>query len=192
MSPSKAYSKIKFTNMKKIPRVLDDYKEIHTLIVKGQINATYFGIPSKPNEEPQVPATILTNEGAEFNSLTVHAVLEDGQVVAKVFSDKYLDDGAMSRLFTNVTWLHRKSWKAAYPTMAPREFFDGVELDENFYYVNSFEPFISVGWSLCSYTVLIKFADMFLLLPRFQQTMETETVSAKNIVRLLVEKWKKN
>lgn len=54
-----------------------------------------------------------------------------------------------------------------------------MKLDKGFYYVNSFEPYVL--WPIES---PISFID---LIPRFISTMETETVSSRNIVDLLLK-----
>ncbi|KAK0523988.1 hypothetical protein OC842_005969 [Tilletia horrida] len=84
--------------------------------------------------------------------------------LVKIFSPNQMPDERLQELFGKETikWVYRKQWDA-YPVLDPTREFPPVELDEGLYYVNSLEPMIS--------------------------TMETSTVSARNVVALLLEKW---
>ncbi|KIJ35920.1 hypothetical protein M422DRAFT_232724 [Sphaerobolus stellatus SS14] len=118
------------------------------------------------------PVTVLTtSEGVthggpnpEFNSLTYQGPLSAPfrgreEHVVKLFSEQEVGDEWLRSVFGEVTWVYRKQWDS-YPILPPTTSFPPVVPDENLYYVNSFEPFIS--------------------------TMETETVSSSNAVRLLL------
>ncbi|KAG2070713.1 FAD/NAD(P)-binding domain-containing protein [Suillus decipiens] len=134
----------------------------------------YFGLPSNA----QVPTTILTTyEGAraggvkpEFNSLSYHGnvrkvdgaagdAVTDPEWTVKIFSEDRVTDEWLETVFGNVGWVYRKLWQA-YPVLLPTSKFPPVKLDQGFYYVNAFEPFIS--------------------------TLETETIASRNIVDLLL------
>ncbi|KAG2129757.1 FAD/NAD(P)-binding domain-containing protein [Suillus clintonianus] len=134
----------------------------------------YFGLAS----DAQVPATILsTYEGAraggvepEFNSISYHGkvrkmegaegdAVTDPEWTVKIFSKERVSDEWLEKVFGNVGWVYRKLWQA-YPVLLPTTEFPPVKLDQGFYYVNAFEPFIS--------------------------TMETETIASRNIVDLLL------
>ncbi|TFK57561.1 FAD/NAD(P)-binding domain-containing protein [Heliocybe sulcata] len=130
----------------------------------------YFGF----KDTARVPTTILTTyEGVragvakepEFNSLTYHGLVDetvpDGERewVVKVFSKERLEDEWLAEMFEGqVGWVYRKEWDA-YPELPPTTRFPPIKLEKGLYYVNAFEPFIS--------------------------TMETETISARNIVDML-------
>ncbi|KAF8525199.1 Prenylcysteine lyase-domain-containing protein [Hysterangium stoloniferum] len=118
-------------------------------------------------------SVLTTNEGfesggpePEFNSLTYLKRTEGyggrpAEYIVKIFSLKELDMAWLRKMFGVVHWVHRKEWDA-YPQLPPTATFPSVVPDVGFYYVNSFEPFIS--------------------------TMETETVSSLNAVQLLLNK----
>lgn len=64
--------------------------------------------------------------------------------------------------------------------LLPTSEFPPVKLDQGFYYVNAFEPY--VGTITISYCSL---ADVDLR-PRLVSTMETETIASRNVVDLLL------
>ena len=66
----------------------------------------------------------------------------------------------------------------AYPELPPTDSFPPVKLDTGFYYVNAFEPYVF------SFTVLQRTDE--LQFGRLMSTMETETISARNVVDLLL------
>ncbi|KAL0580679.1 hypothetical protein V5O48_001320 [Marasmius crinis-equi] len=116
----------------------------------------------------KVPPTLLTTyQGArtggkapEFNSISYHRKINDNEWNVKIFSEEKISDKWLNTTFGGqVGWVHRKEWDA-YPKLPPTTDFPPVKLDNGFYYVNAFEPFIS--------------------------TMETETVASRNVVDLLL------
>ncbi|KAF8973540.1 Prenylcysteine lyase-domain-containing protein [Flammula alnicola] len=143
------------------------YVRLHVTLVSttsATPNPEYFGLPPSSS----APRMVLTTyqggrEGhtkPEFNSLSYHGLIRDGEWAVKIFSKKELSDEWLNNMFQGqVGWVHRKEWDA-YPKLPPTSQFPPVKLDRGFYYVNSFEPFIS--------------------------TMETETISSRNIVDLLL------
>jgi len=110
---------------------------------------------------------LTTFEGArnggkepEFNSMSYHGLVKDGEWAVKIFSKERIEDAWLADMFNgSVGWVHRKEWDA-YPKLPPTTTFPPVKLDKGFYYVNAFEPFIS--------------------------TMETETIASRNVVDLLL------
>ena len=54
-------------------------------------------------------------------------------------------DGDLDELFEQWSWVYRKVWKA-YPRLLPNQTYPPVEIEDGFYYVNSFEPLISVTY----------------------------------------------
>ena len=97
----------------------------------------------------------------EFNSLSYHGLIREGEWAVKIFSKQRMSDEWLNKVFSGkVGWVHRKEWDA-YPKLPPTTSFPPVKLDDGFYYVNAFEPFIS--------------------------TMETETISSRNVVDLLLK-----
>ncbi|KAJ7284612.1 Prenylcysteine lyase-domain-containing protein [Mycena rebaudengoi] len=132
-------------------------------------------LPSIPAESFSLPASttippmlLTTHEGArnggkepKFNSMSYHGQISEGEWVVKIFSKARISDKWLGKMFNNtVGWVHRKEWDA-YPKLPPTEAFPNIRLAPGFYYVNSFEPFIS--------------------------TMETETLASRNIVDLLLK-----
>lgn len=125
----------------------------------------YFSQPADFN----MPTTILTTDerfrnggkAPEFNSLSYLGLVREDEWAVKIFSEEYLSDEWLDQMFLGkVGWTFRKEWEA-YPKLPPTSSFPPIKLDEGFYYVNAFEPFISV--------------------------METETVSSRNIVDMLLK-----
>ncbi|KAJ7225895.1 Prenylcysteine lyase-domain-containing protein, partial [Mycena pura] len=117
----------------------------------------------------QVPPMLLTTyEGArnggkapKFNSISYHGKISEDEWIVKIFSKARITNKWLNKIFNGtVGWVHRKEWDA-YPVLPPTSTFPNVKLAPGFYYVNAFEPFIS--------------------------TMETETLSSRNIVDILLE-----
>ncbi|MCO5590077.1 hypothetical protein L7F22_044046 [Adiantum nelumboides] len=104
----------------------------------------------------------------EFNSLTylekIPSRTEDGKEdhIVKIFSPERLSDEKLNEIFgqDKVVWTYRKEWDA-YPYLIPRTTFPKVKADDNLYFLNAMETFIS--------------------------TMETATLSARNAVALYLE-----
>ncbi|KAI0689670.1 FAD/NAD(P)-binding domain-containing protein [Cytidiella melzeri] len=149
----------------------------------------FFGLKDKDT----VPNMVLTtwerarfseeDEKPEFNSLSYHGKIrsrmdgttnltllgvgdaegrdESGEEWSvKIFSDHPIEDRWLRRAFGKIGWVYRKEWDA-YPVLPPTDTFPPIKLAKGLYYVNAFEPFIS--------------------------TMETETISSRNIVELLMQ-----
>ncbi|KAI6005036.1 Prenylcysteine lyase-domain-containing protein [Pisolithus orientalis] len=150
------------------------YVHLHVTLLTTRsesTNPTYFGL--SPGEK--VPKVILTtHEGAraggvepEFNSISVHGRIqrapgsadEKPEWKVKIFSKERITDEWLEKVFGHVGWVYRKEWDA-YPVLPPTTKFPPMRLEQGFYYVNAFEPFIS--------------------------TMETETIASRNVVDLLL------
>ncbi|KAF7354883.1 Prenylcysteine lyase [Mycena sanguinolenta] len=144
------------------------YVHLHVTLLsttQPSVPAQSFSLPSST----KIPAMLLTTfEGArnggkepEFNSLSYHGLISEGEWVVKIFSKKRISNKWLSKMFDNqVGWVLRKEWDA-YPVLPPTSSFPDVKLAPNFYYVNSFEPFIS--------------------------TMETQTLASRNVVDMLLK-----
>lgn len=123
------------------------YVHLHVTLVSTTsptANPAYFGLPS----DAIVPRMLLTTyQGAregrskpEFNSLSYHGEVREGEWAVKIFSDHELSDEWLSDMFLGqVGWVHRKVWDA-YPKLPPTTTFPPVKLDKGLYYVNAFEP----------------------------------------------------
>ncbi|KAF7339982.1 Prenylcysteine lyase [Mycena venus] len=144
------------------------YVHLHvTLLTTTQpsIPPQSFSLPAST----KIPAMLLTTfEGArnggkepEFNSMSYHGLISEGEWVVKIFSKKRMSNKWLSKMFDGkVGWVLRKEWDA-YPVLPPTSSFPEVKLAPGLYYVNSFEPFIS--------------------------TMETETLASRNVVDMLLK-----
>ncbi|KAJ6604259.1 Prenylcysteine lyase-domain-containing protein [Mycena vulgaris] len=132
-------------------------------------------LPSVPAQSFSLPAStkippmlLTTFEGArnggpgpEFNSMSYHGLISEGEWVVKIFSKTRISNKWLSKMFDGkIGWVHRKEWDA-YPVLPPTSSFPEIKLGPGFYYVNAFEPFIS--------------------------TMETETLASRNIVDMLLK-----
>ncbi|CAG8547559.1 4454_t:CDS:2 [Diversispora eburnea] len=153
------FTEIQFINvnvqMKEVP-----YIKLYVSLVAGRLNPKYFGRNS-PDEVPQ--AILTTNSGkTDFLSLAARTKLENGETLYKIFSTHSMSDELLDRIFTDRSSIYCKVWNS-YPRLIPNQEFPRVELDDNFFYVNSYEPLIS--------------------------TMETECVSSNNIVKILSQRW---
>ncbi|KAG9223147.1 hypothetical protein PLEOSDRAFT_1111305 [Pleurotus ostreatus PC15] len=143
------------------------YVHLHVTLLttnSSTFNPTYFNLPLSS----KVPGMMLTTDenrrqggrGPEFNSISYHGKAGENEWAVKIFSKERVSDEWLERIFPgSVTWVFRKEWDA-YPELPPTDSFPPVKLDTGFYYVNAFEPLMS--------------------------TMETETISARNIVDLLL------
>ncbi|KAG9004826.1 hypothetical protein FRB90_010688 [Tulasnella sp. 427] len=123
------------------------------------------------NPGVHVGKMILTSENRkpngskpDFNSISYHQSYERNdrkEYIWKVFSMDSKSDEWLEDVFGQGTlgWVYRKQWDS-YPALRPVKSFPAVKADEGLWYVNSMEPFIS--------------------------TMETETLSSRNIVDTLL------
>nr|BAH22596.1 hypothetical protein [Pholiota nameko] len=142
-------------------------------------NPEYFGLPASSS----VPRMLLTTTqggktAPEFNSLSYHGFVRDGEWAVKIFSAEKISDEWLDNMFRGkVGWVLRKEWDA-YTENPPTLEFPPVKLDTGFYYVNSFEPYV---YRKISFTAILK--SYF---TRFISTMETETISSRNIVELML------
>jgi len=82
--------------------------------------------------------------------------------VVKIFSTERKDDEWLESVFGvgKVGWVLRKEWDS-YPKLPPRIEFPPVQIDQGLWYVNSLEPWTS--------------------------TMETQTLSSRNIVEMIFQ-----
>ena len=76
-------------------------------------NPEYFGLP----QSSPVPRVILTTNqgkkaggvGPEFNSLSYHGLVREGEWAVKIFSDHELSDAWLNKLFSDkIGWVYRK------------------------------------------------------------------------------------
>eukprot|EP00026_Physarum_polycephalum_P003584 Phypoly_transcript_03597.p2 GENE.Phypoly_transcript_03597~~Phypoly_transcript_03597.p2 ORF type:complete len:256 (-),score=43.04 Phypoly_transcript_03597:59-826(-) len=137
-----------------------DFQEVHVTFVAGELNSNYFHTMNG-----SVPSMVLTIENASipFSSIgrSKNITLDD-RPVSKVFSRTPLTEETINSVFVNGTVVYKKLIHA-YPILRPPTRFVPFELAEQLYYVNAMETAVS--------------------------TIETETISAKNIARLLAKSW---
>ncbi|ESK98241.1 prenylcysteine lyase [Moniliophthora roreri MCA 2997] len=143
------------------------YVHLHVTLLttnSPQMNPEYFSMPPSA----KIPAMMLTTydgvrkggKAPEFNSVSYHNKIDENERVVKIFSEERVSDEWLQNAFSGqVSWVYRKEWDA-YPKLPPTTSFAPVKLENGFYYVNAFEPFIS--------------------------TMETETLASRNVVELLL------
>jgi prenylcysteine oxidase/farnesylcysteine lyase len=158
------------------------YKQLHVTITRGHLNKGYFGI----DESLDIPTSIMTHDGSnpQFISLTqlalssplpyrtnkVTAAAEPSSVdtdtsipvLVKLFSNNQLEADMLSQLFHYYdaeTTYHKRFYSYPLMTSENAQSDRRTEIAPGVWYVNGMEPFIS--------------------------TMETETISAANIVRLV-------
>ncbi|KDQ15081.1 hypothetical protein BOTBODRAFT_145345 [Botryobasidium botryosum FD-172 SS1] len=154
-----------------------EYVHIHVTLLTttaASPNPAYFAL----SDNARVPNAVLTTyEGVrsgkkepEFNSISYHneVTRKDGaeggekEWVVKIFSTERKDDEWLESVFGagKVGWVQRKEWDS-YPQLPPRIEFPPVQIDQGLWYVNSLEPWVS--------------------------TMETQTISSRNVVELLFQ-----
>lgn len=97
-----------------IPQV--PYVHLHVTLLtttSPSANPTYFNLSAGS----KVPAMMLTtNSGArnggkepEFNSLSYHGLVREGEWAVKIFSKERISDGWLHQMFDGqVGWVHRK------------------------------------------------------------------------------------
>ncbi|CAE6492519.1 unnamed protein product [Rhizoctonia solani] len=159
---------IKFINTANKPSSFPKVNYVHlhvTLLTTTtpSLLPTYF----KVDNSSTLPGTILTTaeygSKPEFNSIRYQAKIERNgktEYIVKMFSPAKIPDSTLAALFGKGTigWVFRKEWDA-YPYYPPHSDYPPVKIDKGLYYVNSMEGLFS--------------------------TMETETISARNVVDLL-------
>lgn len=104
-------------------------------------------------------------EKPDFRSISYHKTIERNgreEHIWKVFSMERKSDKWLEDVFGEGTlgWIHRKEWDS-YPVLPPTKSFPPIKADTGLWYVNSMEPWIS--------------------------TMETETLSSRNVVDNLLQ-----
>ena len=123
---------------------------------------TYFSLSSTS----KTPRMILTTyagvrkggKGPEFNSLSYHGLVREGEWAVKIFSAQPISDEWLQKVFFGqVGWVHRKevsstcssvSWVKAfrqwdsYPVLSPTSSFPPIRLEGGLFYVNAFEPYV--------------------------------------------------
>jgi prenylcysteine oxidase/farnesylcysteine lyase len=163
-------SDIKFINLDfKVPSV--DYVQLYgtsilntVTIVFGEFDPKFFKLESVN----QVPMEIMTpsdkTSTAPFHSCGVLDQLNKTHTLVKIFSQKELKDSFVDTMFTGDTKIWRHYWNGSYPNLPPLspDWNFPVVVDNGFWYANGFERWIS--------------------------TMETQTISARNIANLIISK----
>ncbi|KAH7327699.1 Prenylcysteine lyase-domain-containing protein [Rhizoctonia solani] len=159
---------IKFRNTASQPSSFPkvDYVHLHVTLLTTttpSLLPTYF----KVDNSSALPGTVLTTAEygtrPEFNSIRYQASIERNgktEYIVKMFSPAKISDDTLATLFGKGTigWVLRKEWDA-YPYYPPHSTYPPVKIDKGLYYVNSMEGLFS--------------------------TMETETISSRNVVDLL-------
>jgi prenylcysteine oxidase/farnesylcysteine lyase len=140
-----------------------EYVDLHVTLI------TTWQRPSSKPFGKQPPVEILTTvseHDVEMSLLSFSIVskTKSGEYIYKVFSTEYASEAYLSTLFDEPiaeTKIFRHLWQS-YPKSNPTESFDRVELQDNLFYANSFERWIS--------------------------TMETASIAGVNAARLMAHK----
>ncbi|KAH3666278.1 hypothetical protein OGAPHI_004467 [Ogataea philodendri] len=120
---------------------LSDVEYVHlyvTLVRSPHLlsESTYF-------DDPNTPQMVFTTDGDDFTYVgAIGYSSEYQEYVYKVFSFQNLDEDLLQRLFGNYSNKYVKDWYS-YPNLTPRDKFDDFKLDNNLYYLNAIEPFLS-------------------------------------------------
>ncbi|KAI9596871.1 Prenylcysteine lyase-domain-containing protein [Syncephalis fuscata] len=141
------------------------YKSLSVTLTTGKLNPRYL----KPSPA-KMPTTLWVSSSPLLLSQSAITYVDspaNGRTLTKHFSDEQLSDSELARLFVEFDsrTVHRQQW-LSYPLMIPASY-DWNERGQTAiaaaaWYVNAMEPFVS--------------------------TMETETISAKNIA-FKVHQW---
>lgn len=157
------------------------YARLHiTLLATSRltVHPSFFGLPN----DTTIPQTILTSgltartrrdtspdadayPAPPFQSISWHGetLPGSGEYIVKIFSKTLLsDDFLRSLLDEEPTWVLRKEWDA-YPALSPLTTYPPVEPVSGVQYLAALEPWVS--------------------------TMETQTLSAREAVARVVQRW---
>ncbi|XP_010269070.1 PREDICTED: farnesylcysteine lyase-like [Nelumbo nucifera] len=136
------------------------FQHTYTTFIRGLLNPTYFGLHSVS----EVPELVGTTEVPDlpFSSISVLKKYTESDMTYKMFSREPMEDALLDHLFSVRKETLRMDW-GAYPHYTPPEMFASFVLDGlHLYYINAFENAAS--------------------------TMETSTVAAENIARLVLSR----
>ncbi|KAJ3417370.1 hypothetical protein HDV05_004835 [Chytridiales sp. JEL 0842] len=172
---NEAVREIKFENIP-TPQTLP-FVHLHVTLVTGTLNPAYFHLSPAALSHSLPNAILTTNDKSlPFNSIGVREVLKDGvTTITKIFSPQPMNDTVLNQIYSKIVRVDRYEWDS-YPYLKPREKMPDMELDVGsglkgaveswggVFHVNAFEAAIS--------------------------TMESETVAARNVVQLLLRRWK--
>ncbi|KYQ93783.1 hypothetical protein DLAC_05176 [Tieghemostelium lacteum] len=138
-----------------------DYKNVFVYLISAEnLQPQFFNLP--PNSKPPLHVLTSHNTSLPFFSVSKNprGYLDDGRALYKIFAPLYLGKDLLDSLFNNYTVHFQHVW-SAYPILTPTDKFPPINIDSGIFYVNSFEHAVS--------------------------TMETETLSAKNIAKLIAK-----
>ena len=138
-----------------------EYKEIYVYVVRGLLNEKTFQM----EEIEKTNILFCQDENSKtrgIGCITYKHTLK-GEYIYSVESSRKLENKDMEIIFRKFDILKEQKWKCAYPLLKPVDssLLPDFRVCEGFYYVNSMEQLSSC--------------------------MELESISAKNIVKLLME-----
>lgn len=146
-----------------IPPISIPERHLHhtyTTFVRGLLNPVYFGL-SSTSSLPDLIGTVEVPE-LPFSSISILKEYSKDDKAYKIFSRKPMADDLLNKIFSDRKETIRIDW-AAYPHyQAPEEFAPFLLDGHHLYYINAFENAAS--------------------------TMETSSVSAENIARLILSR----
>jgi prenylcysteine oxidase/farnesylcysteine lyase len=131
------------------------FVKTHVTFVNGKVNPRLF---NSANDVPDIIVNLERESSLPFRSLSVHAILEDGSFIYKLFSDSVLADAQIGRIFSPIIEVQRFSYKA-YPYLEPTPIWPEFEILPGLFYLNAMESAVSC--------------------------METEAVAGKNVAVLV-------
>ncbi|KAI8368233.1 Prenylcysteine lyase [Radiomyces spectabilis] len=155
------------------------YHTVHVTLVAGVPNPGYFN-----RDKDTIPSFIVTTghfetENPPFTTFVVHRTIETGESVVKMFSSKQMTDDELDKLFYDRSWVYRHRWEA-FPKLFP------VTLKENT--PDTWPSFVLDGFQeeTGSSEHGIVYVNAF---ENVISTMETQTIAAKNAVKLIHGRW---
>ncbi|KAI8976748.1 Prenylcysteine lyase-domain-containing protein [Pilobolus umbonatus] len=153
-----------------------EYHVVYVTLVTGHTNADYFNTAIQDLPEFIVSTGYplvenYVNGHANITTFSVHGQMDDGESLIKIFSPNKLTENELDTMFLSRSWTYRKGWHA-FPELYPIQ--DEDDYAPNIIRANEHDDFGII------YTGAFE---------QFISTMETQTISGLNAVRLLKDKW---
>ena len=93
------------------------YQRTCVTFVAGQLDAAYFGLRAVAT--PPTDVLTVQNASLPFSTLAVHATLNNGTQIFKLFSKRPLEEAVLDQIFATRHRTRRLDWQAAYPKLNP-------------------------------------------------------------------------
>jgi hypothetical protein len=111
------------------------YKRVYTRVMRGFVDAGYFGLEESRKLPPRILTTGKTNQITRF-AIEPSANSESLLILS---STEPLSDDMLSGVLKKGKTVLEHSWEAAYPAFKPRDKLPPPRLDERLMYLNSIE-----------------------------------------------------